>query len=427
MSKKIVSNIVVGGGISGLLLAYKLLKRGETVCLIEKSKNLGGLMATTYIDGNMLENYYHHIFKTDSKAIDLIKKLGLGKKLKWYKSSVSIYYNNKFWQFMGPIDLLKFRPIGLVDRLRTGLMSLYLQTTKNWHSFESVAAYKWLEKYGGRRGYEVIWKPLLKSKFGRYYKDVSMAWLWARVFLRSKSKDGGVEKLGYLNGSFGQINDKLLEKIKNLGGEVILGKEVTKIGINKGRYQVKLGEKTIDSTRLFACIANDQLAKLIDQPKITKKLKQVKYVGVINLVFMTKQNLGNYYWNNINQADSPFVALVKHSQLVGKYSGKHVYYLGAYIETDNRFFVQTDQAVQDTYFSYLKKIWPNFDSNQVDIVRVFRSSRAQQITSVNFSKKISGIKVDNKGLFLVNYSQIYPWDRGINWAIDSIDKLMESL
>ena len=425
-----MKNVIIGGGISGMLTGYELVKKGEEVLILEKEDFLGGLLATDSISQIPIERFYHHIFKTDKKAVKLIKDLGLINKLKWFDSSMSIYYDGIFYPFRKPMDLVKFKPISLLDRVRTGLITLYLQKNKNGEKLSNIPAYLWIKKYGGKQAYEVIWKPLLVSKFGKYYKNVSMTWLWGRIYLRASSTEGQEEKLGYLTGSFGSILERLTDKIKQKGGIIKTGVGVSKISRKRSGLEIRYNDKIVGADRVIICTSNDQMAKMIGElgnKIIQKKINQVNYIGAINLLFSTKQNLVDYYWNNINDMKSPFVALVKNSQLVGKYNGNHIYYLGAYVSEEDVLFSKSNQQIKQIFFDYLKKICPKFDQKEVKEVKIFKSSRAQQITDTYYSQKIVDIKTGIDNVYFLNFSQIYPWDRGLNWAIDKVDELMELL
>lgn len=425
-----MKNVIIGGGISGMLTGYELVKKGEEVLILEKEEILGGLLATDTISQIPIERFYHHIFKTDKKAVKLIKDLGLIDKLKWFDSSMSIYFDDKFYPFRKPIDLVKFGPISLLDRVRTGIVTLYLQKNRNGEKLSNIPAYLWIKKYGGKQAYKVIWKPLLVSKFGKYYKQVSMTWLWGRIYLRASSTEGQEEKLGYLTGSFGSILERLADKIKQKGGIIKTGVKVSKISRKGSGLEIRYNDKIVTADRVIICTSNDQMAKMIEKlgnKKNQKKLNQVSYIGAINLLFSTKQNLVDYYWNNINDMKSPFVALVKHSQLVGKYNGNHIYYLGAYVSEEDVLFSKSNQQIKQIFFDYLKKICPKFDQKEVKEVKIFKSSRAQQITDTYYSQKIVDIKTGIDNVYFLNFSQIYPWDRGLNWAIDKVDELMELL
>lgn len=392
---------IIGAGIGGLAVGYELSKKGYQVTVFEKEKEIGGLLSDFKIAGQNLEKTYHHIFKTDKEIIDLIEELGLEEKLKWYKSSTGLYYNNKFHPFNGAIDLLKFEELGLIDKFRLGMVYLWLKFDKNFSKYKKITATDWMEKWAGKRAYEVIWKPLLKGKFHEYYKDVAMAWLWARIHTRGGSKGGpadakamaGKEVLGYLDGGFEQINNKLKENIKIINKEIIDIKEL---------------EKDFDV--------------VID----TRPIENVDYIGAVDVVFSSSQNLSEYYWHNINDTKSPFLVFIQHTNLVEKnqYNNRHIYYLGTYVPQDHRYFKCSDEEIKKEFFDYLKKIKPEFDEKKVLEKNIFRFKNAQHIVVKSY--KVLNYKVGEK-TYRLNFAQIYPEDRGINFAVKEARKLVKMI
>lgn len=377
---------IIGGGITGLVAGYRLLQAGHEVTIFEKEKELGGLLGSFKIEGKSLEMAYHHIFKTDKYIINLIEELGLSSKLKWFNGSTALYFDNKIWPFNGAVDLLKFEPLGLVDKLRLGLVKIYLEKEKNFTKFEDVLAYEWMKRWCGLRAYQIIWEPLLKGKFADRYRDISMAWLWARIHTRGNSSEKGGEKLGYLMGGFEQIIKELEGRILKFGGIIKLGNRVD--------------EK--------------ELSKKYDKVISSAPLTDVDYLGAITVVFSSSQNLGKYYWNNINDAKSPFVAFIQHTNLVPKenYNGKYIYYLGTYLPQNHRYFLTDDKVIYKENFAYLKKIFPDFNEKQISEKKIFKFKTAQHIVTRNYQPKNLNNKIIN-----VNFANIYPEDRGINFAV----------
>jgi len=223
---------IIGGGLTGLTCGYELLKKGYDVTIFEKEKEVGGLASSFQLSDSYLEKFYHHVFDTDAYFLELIKELGLEDKLLWLDSSVSIYRDKRLFSFSSPFDLLTFKPISFVDRIRAGLITVFLQKYKNWDTLKNISAYDWMKKYAGKNVTRVIWEPLLKGKFGNSYKEISMAWLWARIHVRINSRKGLVSKemLGYINGGFQIFVDKLEREIVNRGGKLITKSDISNIG-----------------------------------------------------------------------------------------------------------------------------------------------------------------------------------------------------
>lgn len=399
MNKKIA---IVGGGIGGLIVAYRLSSEGNKVTVYEKEKQLGGLIDDFKIEGQYLEKFYHHIFTTDTDIIKLINDLGLDNKLKWYKSSVSLFYDNKFYPFNGSIDLLKFKGLDLISKIRLGVVYLWLKFDKQWQKYQKITAIDWMKKRAGTKAYKVIWEPLIKGKFHHYSDKISMAWLWARINTRGGSRnEKGEEVLGYLDGGFGQITRELVKKISDFGGEIVLNKEIN------DKEMLNLENK---------------YDFIID----TRPINEIKYLGAITVVFSSKQNLSDYYWHNINDLKSPFIAFIQHTNLVdkSKYHNKHIYYLGSYVPQDHKYFKSDDKKIQQDFFDYLVKIKPEFNKTEISEIKVFRSLFAQHIVDLEYQVPKYVI---NKKIFRLNFAQIYPQDRGVNFAVKEANKIISNI
>ncbi|MDD3998683.1 MAG: NAD(P)/FAD-dependent oxidoreductase [Candidatus Shapirobacteria bacterium] len=389
--------LVVGGGITGLVAAYRLLQKKYQVTIVEKSNDLGGLLGGFKIEGTNLEKAYHHIFKTDKEIIALINELGLENKLKWYESKTALYYEEKIYPFAGALDLLKFKPLSLIDKLRLGLTKIYLEKENNWQKFENVLAYEWMQKWCGDRAYRVVWEPLLKGKFSDRYQDISMAWMWARIHTRGNSSEKGREYLGYMDGGFQLIIDELEERIKKLGGKIETGNEILDF---------------------------KELEKEYDKIISTAPLSNVDYLGAITMVFSSKQSLSPYYWHNINDIKSPFLAMIQHTNLIGteNYGGKNIYYLGTYLSQNHKYFTCKDNLIEKDFFGYLKKIFPEFSEKEIEEKFVFKFKYAQHIVGKNYREKIKNLNKTKK-IIQANFAQIYPEDRGINYAVREAEKV----
>jgi protoporphyrinogen oxidase len=383
MKRKIA---IIGAGIGGLYAAYKLKDKFE-VLIFEKEKEIGGLLCNFKLNGKNLEKTYHHIFSSDKDIINLINELGLTNKLIWKKENNAIIYDKKIYSFCGPIDLLKFPLLTILEKLRLGIITLYLQKENNYKKFQKYQAYEWMRRYCGEKVYKIIWEPLLKNKFADKYKDISMVWLWARIHSR------GNAKLGYLKGGFHQIVDKLAQGLE------IVKKEVK-------AEELKGYDLIID----------------------TSPLKSVKYLGAVDIVFTSKQYLSKFYWHNINQANAPFVAFINHSNMVDDY-GDYVYYLGGYYPQNHRYFKDKgkDEVVYKEFFDYLKQIFPDFKEKEIKKKFIFKFPYAQHLPSPNTIRKTLFDKENNKQKIIhMNFAQIYPQDRGVNYAVKQAKKVVSS-
>ena len=219
--------VVIGAGVGGLAAAYELAKQGHEVHLVEASPGLGGQVRTFEVGGGRIENFYHHLFRSDTVVAALIEELGLGDDLEWIESRVGMLVGDRIFRFTGALDLLRFTPVSLLTRLRLGLSALWLRRVGDWERYEGQRAAEWITRAAGREGYERVWGPLLRAKFGRHAPDIAMPWFWSKIYLRFASREGGPlakEQLGYLRGSFGRMVDALAAAIEERGGAVLPGR-----------------------------------------------------------------------------------------------------------------------------------------------------------------------------------------------------------
>jgi protoporphyrinogen oxidase len=428
MTKKI---LVVGGGFTGLTAAYRLAgDKNFSVTLVEGSDQLGGLAGGFSLLGTSLEKTYHHLFLTDNSIRGLVEELGLQNELIWCDSSMGIFRGGHLHPFMSPLDLLRFKPCSFASRIRLGLVALYLKHTNNWRKFAKQKASDWMTKACGRDGMEAVWLPLLKGKFASYCDSISMAWLWSRIHIRANSRArGDKEKLGYFRGGFAVVVRALVAELARLGVSVQTTATVEKISPEQ-RTAVVNGQPISFDFCVFTG-PSYALAKLLPASgtydDYSKRLRAIEYLGAICLIFTSDQSLGDTYWVNVNEPGAPFLVFINHTRLVGtaNYKGRHVYYIGAYLPVDGPIFSLPDGALTKLWWDYLKTMFPEFDAARVEERHIFRFKAAQHVVDTDYEAKIPAFRTPLPGVFLANFSQLFPEDRGTNFAVRDGNKVAE--
>jgi protoporphyrinogen oxidase len=397
------------------------------VTVYESSDGIGGLAGGFKMCDTPLEKAYHFIYKTDKHMFSLLKELELYHLLKFHKSSVSTYYGKHLYSMMNPMDLIMFKPLKLRNRIRAGLVVLYLKYLKNGEQLSNITALEWLEKYAGKEVTEVLWKPLLKGKFDKYYDKITMCWLWGRIKQRADSQDisiGG-EALGYIEGGFQTIINTLISKIEHKA-QLKMNTPVSCVYFNNKSKRIVLeleadNEKT-EYDKVLLTVPSKIASKILAPYKneaYFQKLRSIEYLDAVVLVFATEQNISKYYWHNINSKNSPFVVFVGLTNLIGNknFNGENIYYIGDYVPRDHQYIGLSEDEMKEHWFNQLKLIFPKFDKQYITDSRLFKLKNAQHIVDVGFEEKIPDTKTPFNNIYLSNFSQIYPMDRGTNYAV----------
>lgn len=417
--------VIIGAGFTGLTAGYELAKRGIRVSILEAEPDIGGLAAAfTVSAGTKLDRFYHHWFTNDKEVMDLIDELGLAHLVEINPTNTGIYYANNFFKLSTPLDLLKFKPISLINRIRLGLLTLRARRVKDWRSLESKSAHEWLREIGGESVYKVVWQPLLKGKFGPYAEDVSAVWFWNKLKLRGGSRGKqGDERLAYLKGSFVELANALSARIISLGGEICTRTPVTRIEKTGDGWSImNAGGETYTAQQIIATTALPILADMIESwapQEYLSQLRRIKYIGNICLVLELKQPLSQTYWLNVNDPSFPFVGVIEHTNFesADAYGGKHIVYLSKYLPHTDPLYSMTSNEFLEYALPYLQQMFPTFNRNTISAHYLWRARWSQPVVEKHYSQLISKTQSPEPGLTICSMAQIYPEDRGTNYAV----------
>jgi len=426
---------IIGAGITGLTAAYDLTKRGHQVTVYEARSYAGGL-AAGFRDPAWdwhVEHFYHHWFASDDELIGLIEELGAKDELLFRRPTTTLYYQGELYPLDSPVPwlgflpfpplhravrVLQFSPLSVVDRLRAGLVGAYLTVVRDWRPLEQVTAHEWMRRTVGERAYNVLWRPLLVSKFGEeHYREVNMAWMWARLYKRTAS-------LGYFEGGFQAFVDRLVRRIEAQGGSVALNAAIGRVessGEDGIRLMMEDGEARHES--VIATVSPQTMLEIapgLNGP-YAAKLRGLESMGAVALVLALKQGLTDgHYWINLPKgAEIPFMGLVEHTNYISSehYGGDHLVYCGDYLPRDHPYLSYDKEKLLEIYLPGLKRINPAFRPDWVRKAWAFAERYAQPVPKVDHSRTIPSLKTPIPGLWMATMSQVYPWDRGSNYAV----------
>lgn len=414
---------IVGGGFTGLSVAYELAKKGIKVTVFEAEGEIGGLAAAFEVGGEKLDRFYHHWFTNDLAVMELIDELGLNDKVEISPTNTGVYYANNFFKLSTPWDLLNFTPLGFFDRIRLGLLALRARRVKDWKVLENKTAYEWLQELGGKNVYRIVWEPLLKGKFGPYAEQISAVWFWNKLKLRGGSRGkAGEERLAYFKGGFVALAEALAARVRELGGCIELNSPVTSITKTNGQWLVAVKDKVVTADNVVATTALPLIADIVRDwasDTFLKSLERIQYIGNICLVLELDRPLSETYWLNVNDPNFPFVGVIEHTNFekAETYGGKHIVYLSKYLPHTDALYSMSSDEFFDYAFPFLKTMFPDLDRNWIQNYHLWRARWSQPVVEKHYSQLIPSENTGVDGFHICSMAQIYPEDRGTNYAI----------
>ncbi len=414
---------IIGAGLAGLSAAYDLVKAGHQVSIYEATDQVGGL-ASGFKEPQWdwsVEKFYHHWFQSDSSMLGLIEELDLSEKVIFPRPVTVMYHNGKFSPFDTILAALLYPGLGWgINKIRFGLVGLYLRITNNWKTLEQYTVDQWMRKWAGDQVYETMWEPMMIGKFGETYsKQVNMAWYWARIKARTT-------RLGTFEGGFQAFFDLFAQKLTKMGVNLQLNSAVKNIRTTSDqKVLLTIGENEEQFDKVLSTLSPALMAKLTPQlpQDYLQGLLYLKSMGAVVMVISLKHQLSKdgYYWYNLpKKAGFPFLALVEHTNYVSSdhFNGEHILYCGDYLETDHENFNLSNEELLDKFIPSFQRINPEFSRDWVIKSWKFQTKYAQPIPLVNHSKNIPNIQTPLHGIYFASMSQVYPWDRGTNFAVE---------
>ncbi len=415
---------MVGAGLAGLTAALRLTERGYPVRVHERYPGTGGLARAVTIGGEPLEAFYHHIFTSDTDYVRLAKELGLAGEIQWLPSRMGIWTQGRLWDFGTPASLLRFKPLRMADKVRFVASTLLLQRARKADPFEDIPASQWIRRHQGARVWESVWGPLFHQKFDRYADRVAMVWLWRKLYLRgrSRTRSGMGERLGYMRGSFDRLTSVLVDRVRKQGGVIHTGDPVVRIDRTNGGFTVQTRSGRHEAEIVLTAVPVpdhlDVAGHLLPEDELSR-LRELKATGAICTILEMKHSLTPYYWLNIADPEMPFGGLIEHTNYIPRerYGGRHILYISNYVLPDSPLLHAPKNEVLDLYLPALQRINPNFDADWITATHHFRADYAQPIVLPGYRRLIPPMRTSVRGLYLCTMAQIYPEDRGQNYAV----------
>ena len=403
---------IVGGGILGVVLAYRLAQRGAAVELYERAAHPGGLASTMELAGHEVDRFYHVILPSDDSMTGLIDEVGLTDQLHFHPSGVGFLSGGELYPFNGLGDFARFKVLTPAQRVRLGWFVAQCQARSSIGKLDDIALEGWLRRHCGAGVTERIWEPLLQSRFDGRPEGLPATYMWARTRrMGSARKSGrGAEEMGALRGGHQRLIDRLVEETTALGATIHTGTPVDRLSLADGAVDgVIVGGETIPYDLVIATLPPPHLPSLLPE-ELAPLLATYpeRYLGVVNLVLAMRSSLLPYY--SINICDpTPVTTVVETSRIVGTEhtGGLHLIHLPRYCDVTAAEHDEADDSIYRRFTDFLAVAAPSFRHEDVAAWTVQRARVVEPVHGLGAGRRIAPLW-PVAGLGLASNAQIYP-------------------
>ena len=319
MSDRINRIVVVGGGISGLAAANRLIELGHTnVTLIEASPRLGGTIETVQRDGFLIERGPDSFISEKPEAIELAKRLGLESQLiqtnEKYRRSFIVRDGRlravpEGFQLMAPSRMWPFITsdiFSVAGKMRMAAELFVPRKSANGIQDESLANF--VRRRLGREALERMAQPMIGGIYTADPETLSLRATLPRfldmerdhrslilAMLRSgQAKKSGTSGARYsLFLSFDGGMQVLTDKLARINAEIRLNTRVEALSFDKQRWTVTTSAREeIGADRICLAVPAYVAASLIENisESLAAKLRGIKYASTATINFGYKRS-----------------------------------------------------------------------------------------------------------------------------------------
>jgi len=419
---------IIGGGPLGMSLALHGALNKKIPYLIESGKELGGLAAPLKHNNYLIDKYYHFYYKGDELGSkNFFNLLNLDFKIFWKSISTSSYFNKQFHNFDNILSIVSICKTEIIKVIFTLIkIRLFNPSIK----LDQISAYTWCKKKFGYNLTKFVWKPLLSSKFGGDWNNISAFWLCTRIkiHLGTKSFFSGKSRFAYLTTTYKIGIDKLILKIKNCKGNIFLNEKVISFIIQDNLIlYIITNKRKIKITSDDKVISTVPLASLKNITPLKKRLKYLKHfdcVGAVVVIFEINSKLSNDYWTTVSDKSIKFDVVIQQNRLYPN-TKKEIVYVSKYFSSNDNFAKSNKKLILKIFLDGLKKMYPNFSKKDLITMKLFKTYYAAPTPKKNYGTLLPDFKTNISNFYHVGFEHTYPQDRGVSNSFNLGKKIFD--
>lgn len=427
---------IVGGGMLGMTLAYRLARLGHRVTLFEAADHLGGLADAWRLGDMTWDRHYHVTLMSDTHTRAILAELGLDDDMQWVETKTGFFVDGRMHSMSNSVEFLRFPPLGLLAKFRLGATIAMGSRIKDWRKLEQIPVADWLRRWSGREAFERIWLPLLKAKLGDNYRHTSAAFIWATIARMYAARRTGLKKemFGYLPGGYARMLSEF-ERALIAAGVVIRKSSPIRMVTRADTESSAVITMTDGNQERFSRVVLTCPSPLISRmcPELTAdehaRHNGLRYQGIVCASLLLKQPLDRFYVTNITDDWVPFTAVIEMSALVNRseFGGHSLVYLPKYVAPDDPLFEESDAEIEERFLTALERMYPHFQRKDVAAFRLSRVRHVVALSTLNYSQQLPPMQTSLPGVFAINSSQIVNGTLNVNETIKLAEEAVQGV
>ena len=321
--------IVIGGGVTGLSVAWKLSEKGYEVKVIEMDKFIGGLARSIKMGNYFFDIGPHSFFSEDKEVFQKVMDLFKGEpgEIPYSKRTVKMMFRGKYVDYplsaksvlfqMGILSPILSSLSYAKSYIRTSIYSLLGKKTQS----QNLTIKQWAIDNYGKYLYLNFFKPYTEQFWKIETSELShrvipsskkmdfartLKHLLINKYLELSKREPGelslVERESlpsyYPKKGYGEIANRISKQIKSNGGEIHTSQEVNEIILNsENSFDVKTKDKTFSGDVVISTIPlNRVISKIkpLHETNIIQSAKKLEYLSLVLLyLIINKKNVLN--------------------------------------------------------------------------------------------------------------------------------------
>jgi protoporphyrinogen oxidase len=424
---------VVGGGMMGLTIAWRLAKAGKPVVLFEASDVLGGLASPWQFEDLLWDRHYHVTLLSDSNTRRILSDLELEQSMRWVTTKTGFSANGKLVSMSNALEYLALPGMSMLDKVRVAGTIILGSKVTDWRKLEKMPVEEWLTRYSGKTAFQRLWRPLLEAKLGDRWKDSSAAFIWATIQRLYAARRTGLkrEMFGYVPGGYACVVRAFEEKLRSVGVEIRKQCPITSIRHRDGKNTLETASGTFEFDRVVLTTTPKQVNRLC--PDLTSEERaafgSVEYQGVVCASILLEKPLADYYLTYLTDDWVPFTAVVEMSAFVdpADFGGRTLVYLPKYAGGSDPVFAKSDADLQHSYENALRRLYPHFAQNRTLAFKVSRVKEVFPIPRLGYSEHLPPIVTSLPGVIAISSAHIVNGTLNVNDTLAVAERAAVSL